>query len=311
MAARVLDGTAVARSIREEVGPAVDGFARRYGRPPGLALVLVGDDPASHLYVGSKLKSAGESGLRADIERLPASATIEQLLGLVDRLNRSDVHDGILVQSPLPKAMGEHAEQRVFDAISPAKDVDGFHPTNVGRLVQGRADLVACTPSGVIELLDRSKIAIAGAHAVVIGRSDIVGKPMALLLLHRHATVTLCHSRTIDLEAHARRADILVAAVGRPAFVTEEFVKPGATVIDVGTTRVDDRALVESLFAAGSRRRDAFERRGALTIGDVHPGVEAIAGALTPVPGGVGPLTIAMLLKNTVRAAQMRAAGAG
>jgi methylenetetrahydrofolate dehydrogenase (NADP+)/methenyltetrahydrofolate cyclohydrolase len=308
MSARLLDGTAVAHTIRGEVRPAVDRFTAQYGRPPGLALVLVGDDPASHLYVGSKLKSAGESGLRADIERLPATASLDELLRLVERLNHSDVHDGILVQSPLPKAMGEDAERRVFDTIDPDKDVDGFHPVNVGRLVQGRAALVACTPSGVIELLDRSSIPIAGAHAVVIGRSDIVGKPMALLLLHRHATVTICHSRTRDLPSVARQADILVTALGRPAFVTADFVKPGATVIDVGTTHVTDRALVEQLYAPGTKRREAFERRGALVLGDVHPDVAAVAGALTPVPGGVGPLTIAMLLKNTVRAAETRAA---
>jgi methylenetetrahydrofolate dehydrogenase (NADP+)/methenyltetrahydrofolate cyclohydrolase len=306
MAARRLDGTAVAAAIRAEVQPDVEAFTRRTGRPPGIALVLVGDNPASELYVGNKLKSAGESGLRADIERLPASASLEQLLQLVERLNRSEVHDGILVQSPLPEAMGPDAERRVFDAIAQEKDVDGFHPANVGRLVQGWAELVACTPSGVIELLQRSKIPIAGARAVVIGRSDIVGKPMALLLLNRHATVTICHSRTIDLPQVAREADILVAAIGRAAFVTAEFVKPGATVIDIGTTRIEDRALVERLFPQGSKRREAFERRGSLVVGDVHPDVEAVAGALTPVPGGVGPLTIAMLLKNTVRAALAR-----
>jgi methylenetetrahydrofolate dehydrogenase (NADP+)/methenyltetrahydrofolate cyclohydrolase len=306
MPARRLDGTAVAKAIRAEVQPDVDAFVRRAGRAPGLALVLVGHDPASELYVGSKLNSAGESGLRADIERLPASASLEQLLQLVDRLNQSDVHDGILVQSPLPAAMGRDAERRVFDAVAPEKDVDGFHPLNVGRLVQGRADLVACTPSGVIELLQRSAIPIAGAHAVVIGRSDIVGKPMALLLLHRHATVTICHSRTKDLPRLAREADILVAAIGRAGFVTPEFVKPGATVIDVGTTRLDDAALVDRLFPVGSKRREVFERRGSLVVGDVHPDVEQVAGALSPVPGGVGPLTIAMLLKNTVRAAHAR-----
>jgi methylenetetrahydrofolate dehydrogenase (NADP+)/methenyltetrahydrofolate cyclohydrolase len=199
----------------------------------------------------------------------------------------------------------------VFDALLPAKDVDGFHPINVGRLVQNRESLVACTPSGIVELLARSGIPMAGARAVVIGRSDIVGKPMALLLLHRHATVTICHSRTVDLPAVAREADILVAALGRPAFVTADYVKPGATVIDVGTTRVDDRATVERLFPPGSRRREAFERRGALVLGDVHPGVEQVAGAMTPVPGGVGPLTIAMLLKNTVTAAELRAGHEG
>ena len=198
--------------------------------------MLVGDDPASEIYVRGKLKSAGEAGLRADLERLPATAPLADLLAVVERLNRSEAHDGILVQSPLPAAMGADAERRVFDVIRPDKDVDGFHPLNVGRLVQNRATLVACTPSGVIELLERSSVTIAGARAVVIGRSDIVGKPMALLLLHRHATVTICHSRTVDLPGVAAEADILVAAIGRPAFVTRAFVKPGATVIDVGTT---------------------------------------------------------------------------
>jgi methylenetetrahydrofolate dehydrogenase (NADP+)/methenyltetrahydrofolate cyclohydrolase len=306
MAARLLDGAAIAQQIRAEMRPAVDAFTARAGRPPGIALVLVGNDPASELYVGSKLKSAGENGLRADVERLPEGASIDDLLRLVDRLNRSEVHDGILVQSPLPAAMGADAERRVFDAIAPDKDVDGFHPVNVGKLVQGRAELAACTPSGVIEILERSGIRVAGARAVVIGRSDIVGKPMALLLLHRHATVTICHSRTVDLPKVAREADILVAALGRPAFVTADFVKPGATVIDVGTSKVTDRALVERLFAPGTKRHAAFEKRGALTLGDVHPEVEGVAGALTPVPGGVGPLTIAMLLKNTVRAAELR-----
>jgi methylenetetrahydrofolate dehydrogenase (NADP+)/methenyltetrahydrofolate cyclohydrolase len=309
VAARLLDGTAVAQAIRQELSAGVAAFTARLGRPPGIALVLVGDDPASHLYVTSKMKSAGESGLRADIERLPATASLESLLAVVDRLNRSDVHDGILVQSPLPAAMGSDAEQRVFDALDPSKDVDGFHPVNVGRLVQNRARLAACTPSGVIQLLDRSQISIAGARAVVIGRSDIVGKPMALLLLHRHATVTICHSRTADLPAVARSADILVAALGRAAFVTADFVKPGATVIDIGTTKVDDRATVEKLFPPGSKRHQAFERRGSLVVGDVHPEVERVAGALTPVPGGVGPLTIAMLLKNTLTAAELRTAG--
>ena len=306
MAARLLDGTAVAQSIRQELAADVAAFTTRAGRPPGLALVLVGDNPASHLYVNSKMKSAGESGLRADIEQLPATASLASLLTLIDRLNRSDAHDGILVQSPLPDAMGARAEQQVFDALDPAKDVDGFHPVNVGKLVQNRATLAPCTPTGIIELLDRSQIPIAGAHAVVIGRSNIVGKPTALLLLHRHATVTICHSRTVDLPAVARRADILVAALGRAAFVRSDFVKPGATVIDVGTTKVDDRATVERLFAPGSKRHQAFERRGSLVVGDVHPEVEQIAGALTPVPGGVGPLTIALLLKNTLAAARQR-----
>jgi methylenetetrahydrofolate dehydrogenase (NADP+)/methenyltetrahydrofolate cyclohydrolase len=307
MAARALNGVAVADAIRAEIRPLVEAFTTHAGRPPGLGLVLVGANPSSELYVSSKLKSAAETGLRADLARLPATASVQELLDVVDALNRSEVHDGILVQSPLPAAMGADAERRVFDALSPEKDVDGFHPINVGRLVQNREGLVACTPSGVIELLDRSRIPIAGARAVVIGRSDIVGKPMALLLLHRNATVTICHSRTNDLARLSREADILVAAIGRPAFVTSDFVKPGATVVDVGTTRVEDRAMIERLFPPDSKRLEAFERRGSLVLGDVHPAVEQVAGALTPVPGGVGPLTIAMLLKNTLMAAQRRA----
>jgi methylenetetrahydrofolate dehydrogenase (NADP+)/methenyltetrahydrofolate cyclohydrolase len=302
----VLDGAAVAQQIRAEVHPAVAAFTHRIGRPPGLGIVLVGDDPASEIYVRNKLKSAGDEGLRADLSRLPATAALADLLALVEQLNHSDVHDGILVQSPLPAGMGADAERRVFDVIDPVKDVDGFHPVNVGYLVQQRATLVACTPSGIIELLERANIAIAGTRAVVIGRSDIVGKPMALLLLHRHATVTICHSRTVDLPRVASAADILVAAIGRPGFVTPAFVKPGATVIDVGTTQVADRGLVERLFPPGSKRREAFERRGSIVVGDVHPDVAEVAGALSPVPGGVGPLTIAMLLKNTLTAAQLR-----
>jgi methylenetetrahydrofolate dehydrogenase (NADP+)/methenyltetrahydrofolate cyclohydrolase len=307
MPARVLDGAAVAQEIRREAAPAIAAFTARAGRPPGLGIVLVGDDPASEIYVRTKLKSAGDEGLRADLMRLPADAPLADLLAVVEQLNHSEVHDGILVQSPLPSAMGADAERRVFDVISPDKDVDGFHPINVGRLVQKRAALAACTPSGIIELLVRSKVTIAGARAVVIGRSDIVGKPMSLLLLHRDATVTTCHSRTIDLPRIAAEADILVAAIGRPGFVTPEFVKRGAAVVDVGTTQVTDRATVERLFPPGSKRRDAFERRGSIVVGDVHPDVASVAGALSPVPGGVGPLTIAMLLKNTVTAAQLRA----
>jgi len=266
---------------------------------------------ASEIYVRNKLKSAGEAGLRADLERLPSTASLRELLALVERLNGSQAHDGILVQSPLPADMGADAERRVFDVIDPGKDVDGFHAINVGYLVQNRATLAACTPSGIVELLERSGIQIAGARAVVIGRSDIVGKPMALLLLHRHATVTVCHSRTADLPRVASEADILVSAIGRPAFVTQAFVKPGATVVDVGTSQVSDRATIERMFAVGSKRRDAFERRGSLVVGDVHPEVGDVAGALSPVPGGVGPLTIAMLLKNTVTAAMQRAGWAG
>jgi len=311
MAARLLDGTAVANAIRAEVAPGIAAFTARAGRPPGLGIVLVGDDPASAIYVRGKLKSAGEAGLRADLKTLPASASLDDLLAVVEQLNHSDGHDGILVQSPLPAVMGADAEYRVFDVIRPDKDVDGFHPVNVGLLVQNRATLASCTPSGIIELLERSQVPIAGARAVVIGRSDIVGKPMALLLMHRHATVTICHSRTRDLPAVAAEADILVAAIGRAGFVTPAFVKPGAAVVDVGTTQVSDRAVVERLFAPDSKRREVFERRGSIVVGDVHPDVAAIAGALTPVPGGVGPLTIAMLLKNTLAAARLRAGEIG
>jgi methylenetetrahydrofolate dehydrogenase (NADP+)/methenyltetrahydrofolate cyclohydrolase len=309
MPARLLDGIATANQIRAEIAPAVAAFTARVGRPPGLGIVLVGDDAASDIYVRGKVKAAGEVGLRADLERLPATTSLVQLLDVVDRLNRSDVHDGILVQSPLPAALGDETERRVFDAIDPDKDVDGFHPVNVGRLVQNRATVAAGTPSGIIELLERSKIPIAGARAVVIGRSDIVGKPMALLLLHRHATVTICHSRTVDLPARASEADILVAAIGRPGFITPAFVRPGATVIDVGMNRLTDQSAVDRIFAPGSKGRETFARRGSVVIGDVHPDVANVAGALTPVPGGVGPLTIAMLLKNTLRAAEERVGG--
>jgi methylenetetrahydrofolate dehydrogenase (NADP+)/methenyltetrahydrofolate cyclohydrolase len=306
VSARVLDGRAVAALIRESVLPDVQALTARAGRPPGLAIVLVGNDPSSEIYVRNKVRTGTESGLRVDLQRLDATATLDELLALVARLNASDAHDGILVQSPLPAAMGRGASQRVFDAIDPDKDVDGFHPINVGRLVQGRARLMPCTPSGIIELLVRSGIPMSGAHAVVIGRSEIVGKPMAMLLLQKDATVTICHSKTPDLEAVASTADILVAAIGRPGFVTRAFVKPGATVVDVGTTSVTDANVVRRLFDPGSPRLADFDRRGSIVVGDVHPGVAEVAGALTPVPGGVGPLTIAMLLKNTVAAALSR-----
>jgi len=307
MSARLIDGTAIGAEIRASALPAVQAFTADSGRPPGLGIVLVGENPASEVYVRNKVKAGSDAGIWVDLQRLPAAASLDELLRLVDRLNASDRHDGILVQSPLPAGMGKHASQRVFDAIDPDKDVDGFHPVNVGKLVQGRAHLKPCTPSGVIEMLDRAGIAIGGRHAVVIGRSEIVGKPMAMLLLQRDATVTVCHSKTADLPAVAASGDILVAAIGRPAFVTRDFVKPGATVVDVGTTPVSDRALLESIFGSTSPRLETFAKRGSVVVGDVHPSVAEVAGALTPVPGGVGPLTIAMLLKNTVAAAQARA----
>ena len=306
MSARLLDGPTVASAIRESVLPDVRALTASAGRPPGLGIVLVGDNPSSEIYVRNKVKAGGESGLWVDLQRLPATASLDDLLALVDRLNASPIHDGILVQSPLPDALGKHATQRVFDAIDPAKDVDGFHPVNVGRLVQGRAHLVPCTPSGVIEMLQHYNIRIGGTRAVVIGRSEIVGKPMAMLLLQRDATVTICHSKTPDLPGVAATADILVAAIGRAGFVTPAFVRPGATVIDVGINRVTNRAVAESLYEPGAPRLADFDKRGSIVVGDVHPKVSEVAGALTPVPGGVGPLTIAMLLKNTVTAANAR-----
>jgi methylenetetrahydrofolate dehydrogenase (NADP+)/methenyltetrahydrofolate cyclohydrolase len=270
--------------------------------------VLVGDDPASHVYVRNKVRSGMDVGYAVDLRQLPASASLDEVRRLVRQLNASDAHDGILVQSPLPEAMGPEAERSIFDEIDPAKDVDGFSPHNVGLLVQKREALAACTPSGVMELLDRAGIAIRGQRAVVIGRSDIVGKPMALMLMHRDATVTVCHSKTRDLPAVAAGADILVAAIGRPWFVTAGFVRPGACVIDVGMNRLTDAAAVEAAYEPGSPRRAQFEKAGSLLVGDVHPAVAEVAGALTPVPGGVGPLTVAMLMKNTLRAAEARLA---
>ena len=311
MPARLLDGQALAVRLRAEIVPKVAGFAQRHGRPPGLAIVLAGNDPASEVYVGHKLKAGTAAGFRVDLERLPTTATLDDVLALVDRLNRDPVYDGVLVQSPLPPGMGVEASQRVFDAIDPGKDVDGLTPTNVGLLVQNRAPLVSCTPAGVVELLDREGIPVEGRRAVVVGRSDIVGKPLALLLLHRHATVTICHSKTRDLAVVCRDADILVAAIGRAGLVTRDFVKPGATVIDVGVNRVSDAAVVERLYAPGHRRLDTFRKNGSILVGDVHPDVEAVAGALTPVPGGVGPLTVAMLMANTLRAADGRQVVAG
>jgi methylenetetrahydrofolate dehydrogenase (NADP+)/methenyltetrahydrofolate cyclohydrolase len=297
---------ACAARIRDELAPRIQAFQHRHGRPPGLAVVLAGQNPASEVYVRNKIKTVSRAGCRAELLRLAAAAPLDEALALVRRLNADDAIDAILVQSPLPDAMGDDAETRVFDAIDPAKDVDGFHPYNVGLLVQKRPALVACTPLGCIELLEREGIPLKGKQAVVIGRSDIVGKPMAMLLLHRDATVTVCHSRTANLAELARSADILVAAIGRPAFVTKEFVKPGATVIDVGINTLTDRAAVERLFEEGSRKRVQFSEKGSVLVGDVHPQVESVAGAFTPVPGGVGPLTVAMVLRNTVMAAELR-----
>jgi methylenetetrahydrofolate dehydrogenase (NADP+)/methenyltetrahydrofolate cyclohydrolase len=303
MTARVLDGRRVAGEIEAEIGPRAAAFKAAHGRAPGLAIVLVGDDPASHVYVRAKIKSGTAAGFRVDLEQLPGTASLDEVLALVRRLNASPVHDGILVQAPLPKAMGAGAQQQIFDAISADKDVDAFGAESVGLLCQNRPKLVACTPSGIIELLDREGIAIGGTHAVVVGRSDIVGKPMALLLLHRDATVTIAHSRTPDLAAVCARADILVAAVGRAGLIRKHFVKPGAAVIDVGMNQVTDSKVAEGLFPADHPRMATFRSRGSILVGDVHPEVAEVAGSMTPVPGGVGPLTIAMLMTNTLKAA--------
>jgi methylenetetrahydrofolate dehydrogenase (NADP+)/methenyltetrahydrofolate cyclohydrolase len=304
--ATLLDGKAVAQQIRDELTARVTDVQLKLGRPPALAIVLVGDDPASEVYVRNKLKTAEDAGMGVHLERLPSATPLSAVLGVVDRFNKDPKFDGILVQSPLPKALGADAEQRVFDMIDPGKDVDGFSPISAGRVSQNREGFAPCTPAGVIELLVRTKTPIEGKHAVVIGRSDIVGKPMAALLLHKNATVTICHSRTRDLPAMARTADILVAAIGRPAFVTPDFVKPGAVVVDVGINSVTSAEDAERIFARHPERLQVFKKRGSVLVGDVHPDVAATAGALTPVPGGVGPLTIAMLMANTVRAAELR-----
>ncbi len=306
MTATLLDGKAVAQQIRDELTTRVANVKKKLGRPPALAIILVGDDPASEVYVRNKLKTAEDAGMGVHLERLPSATTLPAVLGVVERFNHDSRFDGILVQSPLPKSLGANAEQQVFDTIDPNKDVDGFSPISAGRVVQNREGFAPCTPAGVIELLVRTKIQTEGKHAVVIGRSDIVGKPMAALLLHKNATVTICHSRTRDLPAMAREADILVAAIGRPAFVTPEFVKPGAVVIDVGINSVTRPEDAQRIFARYPDRLEVFRKRGSVLVGDVHPDVAATAGALTPVPGGVGPLTIAMLMANTVRAAELR-----
>ncbi len=299
---RILDGAAIAAQIRQEVAAEVAALAAR-GIRPGLAAVLVGHVAASEIYVRSKVKTCEELGIYSEMLTPPESVTTDEMLALVADLNRREEIDGILLQLPLPPQVDS---KRLLDAILPEKDVDGFHPVNAGRLQAGRPALAPCTPAGVIEILKRSGIPIAGARAVVVGRSDIVGKPVAMLLLHENATVTLCHSKTRDLASITREADILVAAIGRAGFLTAEMVRPGATIIDVGINRITDRAEFERFFAGDARREETFARRGAVLVGDVDPHAFALAGAYTPVPGGVGPLTIAMLMANTVKAARLR-----
>jgi len=300
--ARILDGAAIAAAIKQEVAEEVKLLAAQ-GIRPGLAAVLVGNVPASQIYVRNKVQSCAELGLHSELITPPETVTTEEMLALVASLNVRDEIDGILIQLPLPAHVDTKA---LLDAVDPAKDVDGFHPVNAGRLQAGRPALAPCTPAGIIEILKRSQISIAGRHAVVVGRSDIVGKPAALLLLHENATVTICHSKTRDLGAITRQAEILVAAIGRPGFITPDMVTPGAILIDVGMNRVTEKAEFDRLFAGDARREATFVKRGSTLVGDIHPAVFELSGAYTPVPGGVGLLTIAMLMANTVRAARMR-----
>ena len=302
MPPRILDGTKIAQDIRSEVAAEVTTMAAA-GMRPRLAVVLVGHNPASEIYVRGKVKACEEVGVYSEKLTPPDSVTTSELLAVVEDLNRRDDIDGILVQLPLPAQVDA---KKVLMAVDPAKDVDGFHPVNVGFLSTQRPGLVPCTPAGVLEILKRSNIPIAGSEAVVVGRSDIVGKPAAMLLLNANATVTVCHSKTHDLPGVCRRADILVAAIGRAGMITRDFVKPGATVIDVGMNTVTDAAEFQHFFAGNAKREESFRKKGSTLIGDVHPEVAEVAGAITPVPGGVGPLTIAMLMFNTVKAAKMR-----
>lgn len=299
----LIDGNKIAAEIKEEVRQEVAEIKAKYGVTVGLAVVLVGEDPASKIYVANKAKSCEVAGIYSEALRLPAETTQDQLLAEIDRLNKRDEIHGILVQSPPPPHINEKV---IFERIDPEKDVDGFHPMNVGRLVINEEGFVPATPSGIIETLARLKIPIEGKEAVVIGRSDIVGKPIAFLLLHRHATVTICHSRTQNLPEVARRADILVAAVGKPAMVKGDWVKPGAVVIDVGINRITKDKAWDALYSDPKRAED-LNTKGTTLVGDVDEyTVGPVAGYLTPVPGGVGPLTIAMLLKNAVFAAKRR-----
>jgi methylenetetrahydrofolate dehydrogenase (NADP+) / methenyltetrahydrofolate cyclohydrolase len=302
MPATILDGSKIAQEIRSEVAADVK-IMTVAGVRPGLAVVLVGHNSASEIYVRGKVKACEEVGVYSEKLTPPESVTTAELLALIEELNRRDDVDGILVQLPLPSQVDA---KKVLLAVDPRKDVDGFHPVNVGFLSTQRPGLVPCTPAGVMEILKRSSIPVAGREAVVVGRSDIVGKPAAMLLLNANATVTVCHSKTHDLPGVCRRADILVAAIGRAGMITRDFVKPGATVIDVGMNTVTDPVEFQRFFAGNSKREESFRKKGSTLVGDVHPEVAQIAGALTPVPGGVGPLTIAMLMFNTVKAAKMR-----
>ncbi len=300
--ATILDGNRIAAEIRAEVASEVKDMAAA-GIRPGLAVILVGHNPASEIYVRGKVKSCEEVGIYSEKLTPPDTIPTPELLELVLELNRRDEIDGILVQLPLPPQVDS---KQILMAVDPAKDVDGFHPVNVGFLSTQRPGLVPCTPAGIMEILRRSNIPVAGQEAVVVGRSDIVGKPTAMLLINANATVTVCHSKTRDLPGVCRRADILVAAIGRAGMITRDFVKPGATVIDVGMNKVTEPAEFDRLFAGNTKRQETFLAKGSTLVGDAHPNAAEVAGAITPVPGGVGPLTIAMLMANTVKAAKMR-----
>ena len=304
MTARILDGTKIRDQIFAELKDEVAVLSSA-GIRPGLTAVLVGDNPASQLYVKSKIAACEQLGMASGLLTPPATVSTLDVLALVEDLNRNNNTDGILIQLPLPSQVDA---KRVLEAVDPAKDVDGFHPVNLGRLVSGRPGLVACTPAGCMEILRRNKIKIEGANAVVLGRSDIVGKPMALLLMHANATVTICHSKTRDLPDVVRRGDIVVAAMGKAGFVEADWIRPGAAVIDVGTNRVTDAKEAERMFRNFPERLEKFRAKGNALVGDVHPDAIHVAGALTPVPGGVGPMTITMLMSNTVKAARLRRA---
>ncbi len=300
---RLLDGSRVRDEIKAECRPRIERLIAS-GRAPGLAVILAGNNPASEVYVRNKTKTCAELGIYSETLTPAATVSTAELLNIVRELNARPEIDGILVQLPLPPQVDSQA---VLLAVSPEKDVDGFHPCNVGNLATARPGPRPCTPAGIMQLLIRYGIPVAGRHAVVVGRSDIVGKPVALMLLHENATVTICHSKTPDLAAVCRRAEILVAAVGRPAMITSEFIQPGATVIDVGINRIESRVDAERIWRGDPEKMAAFDRKGSLLVGDVHPlDAVSIAGALTPVPGGVGPLTIAMLMSNTIDSAERR-----
>lgn len=298
----ILDGVGIATQIKAEVAAEVQALSAR-GITPGLAVILVGEGPASQIYVRTKVKTCGELGIFSEMITPPERISTDEMLALVAALNAREDIDGVLIQLPLPKHVDT---KRLLEAVAPDKDVDGFHPVNVGRLQSGQPGLAPCTPAGILEILRRSGLPVAGQNAVVVGRSDIVGKPTAVMLLNASATVTVCHSKTVDLGSFTREADLLVAAIGRPGFITAEMVKPGATLIDVGINRVTDAAEVEEFFPGDAARAAAFAKRGSVVVGDIHPGAFAVSGAYTPVPGGVGALTIAMLMQNTVAAAKLR-----